>query len=717
MKYTIQALLSSLFIVLLLASCGGGGGGAAAPVATPPTTLNIPTGVFASAGNASNSISWTASSGATSYNIYWSTTSGAGTSGTKITGVSSAYTHTGLTNGTTYYYVVTAVYAGGESAGSTQVSAMPHTPVALAVPTGVSATARDANNTVNWSAVNGAASYNLYWSTTSGVDKTNGTKISLANRPQAHTGLVNGTPYYYVVTAVSSAGESAESAQVSATPVAASVAADPLYADQWHLKNTGQAGASGPAGTPSEDMDVESAWSSSKGDGIRIAIVDDGLEIGHEDLATNVAANNLSYNYITGSTDPTNAPADLTSGHGTSVAGIAAARDLNGLGVRGVAPHANLVGYNMLQNDIASNEADAMTRGSPDVHVYSNSWGAADGNGTLNASVLSWRTAIDDGVINGRGGLGAIYVWAAGNGAPVDNSNYDGQANYRGVIAVAAINDLGKQSSYSESGANLLVSAPGGEYCDTHTITTTDRTGAAGDNSHNDVIDGYTGYDYTDTSYTKCMNGTSAATPGVSGVIALMLGANLGLGWRDVRLILAQSARKNDLADTSGWGVTGGSPIYHFNHKYGFGVVDAQAAVTLASTWTNVGPQIAYSTALASPFLAIPDNNLTGVSDTIHVAGSGISRIEFVEITFTAKNHTYSGDLQVTLTSPAGTVSRLAETHACAGSACSRYNGWIFGSVRHLGEGVDGNWKLTVSDGARRDTGTFQSWQLKFYGR
>jgi kexin len=125
---------------------------------------------------------------------------------------------------------------------------------------------------------------------------------------------------------------------------------------------------------------------------------------------------------------------------------------------------------------------------------------------------------------------------------------------------------------------------------------------------------------------------------------------------------------------------------------------------------------VAFTTALASPGLAIPDNNPTGVSNTISVAGSGIANIEFIEITFSAANHTYSGDLEVTLTSPAGTVSRLAEQHFCA-AACTAYSGWVFGNARHLGEAANGNWILTVKDLVAMDTGTFQSWNLKFYGR
>jgi proprotein convertase subtilisin/kexin type 2 len=592
------------------------------------------------------------------------------------------------------------------------------TPAIPPAPANVIATARDSNNLISWTAVNGATSYNIYWSNAAGVNKSSLNKIALAKNPQAHVGLVNGMPYYYVVTAVGAGGESTASAQVGATPVAVIPTSDPLYGDQWNLKNIGQLAANGAPGISGEDMNVEPAWVNYKGNGIRIVVVDDGLEIGHEDLAANVAAG-LSFNYVNFGTDPSYESADIFSGHGTSVAGIAAARDQNGLGGSGVAPRANLVGYNLLQSTKFSDEADAMTRGSQNVDIYTNSWGPPDGYGALDASESIWRTAIDYGVASGRGGLGNIYIWAAGNGATgsqdcwhcVDNANYDGYANYRGVIAVAAVNDQGQQSSYSESGANLWISAPGGEFCDTHAIITTDRTGAAGDNPAGQIY-GY--LDYPDPNYTRCMNGTSAAAPAVAGVVALMLQARPVLTERDVRLILAQSARKNDPAD-AGWAVTGGTPVYHFNHKYGFGVVDAAAAVTLAQTWTNIGPQLISSTFSASPNQAIPDFPGAAKSSSINVSGSGINSIEFVEITFSS-NHTYSGNLDITLTSPAGTISHLANTHDCAYGTCTPYSGWVFGSAAHLGEAADGMWSLTVKDRVSVYTGTFQSWSLKFYG-
>ncbi|GMR20311.1 MAG: hypothetical protein BMS9Abin36_0906 [Gammaproteobacteria bacterium] len=471
---------------------------------------------------------------------------------------------------------------------------------------------------------------------------------------------------------------------------------DPLYIDQWHLKNTGQGG-----GVLNEDIDVEPVWASGiRGTGVRVAVVDDGLEIAHEDLAPNVVPNK-SHDYVGGGTNPTGGE------HGTSVAGLVAARGGNCLGVSGVAPRGEMVGYNLLQASISTNEADAMTRDRVDNHVSSNSWGAADNRGTLDASSLLWRSAINTGLSEGRGGLGTIYTWAAGNGHPRDNSNYDGRANYRGVIAVAAVTDSGTKSSYSEQGANLWISAPGGEFCSTHTLSTTDRSANAGYNTA--ATAGAT--DYVNQNYTKCFNGTSSATPVISGAISLMLEANPNLGWRDVRLILAETARKNDAGDAD-WKST--TAPYNFNHNYGFGVVDADAAVTRAKTWTNVGPEKTYTTSLSMPTDgAIPDNNLTGISDTITVSNSGIGSIEWVEITFTS-DHTYSGDLELILTSPAGAVSLLSKQHTCG--PCSTYSGWVMGSARHLGEGADGDWRLRVRDTDVGVTGNFQSWKLKFYG-
>jgi subtilisin-like proprotein convertase family protein len=208
----------------------------------------------------------------------------------------------------------------------------------------------------------------------------------------------------------------------------------------------------------------------------------------------------------------------------------------------------------------------------------------------------------------------------------------------------------------------------------------------------------------------------------VSGTVALMLAANPNLTWRDVRLILAQTARRNDSADP-GWSTSSFGPAH--NHKYGFGVVNAQAAVEAARGWASVGGRATLRSCgpyERMPNVALPDaagSRLTPREDSVIVgADCAITRIEYIEVTFTA-SHTYSGDLRVQLISPRAYVSELANERLCQGDgdACGAYVGWRFGSVRHLGEPSTGTWRLQVTDAQAEDSGTWNSWSIRFWGR
>jgi hypothetical protein len=116
------------------------------------------------------------------------------------------------------FITIVATGGGGNKDNGGSGSDNTNTTVIPSVPNTINATGSDGAVTISWDAVSGATSYNIYWSTTSGVTKINGTKITGATNPYSHTGLTNNTTYYYVVTAVNSAGESAESPQSSATP-------------------------------------------------------------------------------------------------------------------------------------------------------------------------------------------------------------------------------------------------------------------------------------------------------------------------------------------------------------------------------------------------------------------------------------------------------------------------------------------------------------------
>jgi len=189
---------------------------------TPPsgTAPATPTGVTATAGVTQVSLSWTASSGATSYNVYRSATAGGEGTTAYASGITStSYVNTGLTAGTTYYYKVAAVNSAGTSAQSSEVSATPTSGVTVPpTPTGVTATAGVTQVSLSWTASSGATSYNVYRSTSSGGEGTTAYASGITSTSYVNTGLTAGTTYYYKVAAVNSAGTSAQSSEVSATP-------------------------------------------------------------------------------------------------------------------------------------------------------------------------------------------------------------------------------------------------------------------------------------------------------------------------------------------------------------------------------------------------------------------------------------------------------------------------------------------------------------------
>ena len=222
------------FIVTAVNASGESGGSvqsSTVPVPDPPPAP--PSSVTATAGAAGSgeiSVSWPAVTSATSYNIYWDTVSGVTTgTGTKITGVTSPYLHIGLTNGLTYYYIVTAVGNGGEGAASAESSA------ALTPDAPVTVTAYPGNGsaTVSWSASTGAVSYNIYYSTNSAFNIGDAGVVAVPGgvSPQAVTGLSNGTTYYFIVTAVNNGGESLASSRTAVIPNILPGTGMPVYVD------------------------------------------------------------------------------------------------------------------------------------------------------------------------------------------------------------------------------------------------------------------------------------------------------------------------------------------------------------------------------------------------------------------------------------------------------------------------------------------------------
>ncbi|MFA6544337.1 MAG: S8 family serine peptidase [Limisphaerales bacterium] len=474
---------------------------------------------------------------------------------------------------------------------------------------------------------------------------------------------------------------------------------DPFFTNQWHLRNTGQNG-----GTPGMDINVTNVWDNFRGTGVTIGIVDDGLQGTHPDLTNNVNFA-IGHDYNFGDNDPS--PNVLADFHGTAVAGVAAGRGNNGRGICGVAFEATLAGIRLIAAPTTdAQEAAAMLHSNAVVFVSNNSWGPADDAQNLSAPGPQMAAALASATTTGRGGLGTIFLWAAGNGGQVgDNANYDGYANSIYTIAVGALNDLGRRASYSEPGADVVISAPSGnDSTRPQGTSTTDLVGTNGYNTGTSPDP----LEYTASDYTSRFNGTSSASPVAAGVVALLLQANPTLGWRDVQEILIRSATVNQPTH-SDWFTNGAG--FHFNHDFGAGLVNAGVAVALATNWTNLTPQFSYSAQQTGLGLSIPDNNSNGVTYAFNVV-SGNIRVEHVTLTVNI-THSFRGDLAVDLISPAGTVSRLAERHS---DPNRDYQDWTFMSVRHWGELADGTWTVRVSDRSPSDAGVLNSLALRLYG-
>lgn len=513
---------------------------------------------------------------------------------------------------------------------------------------------------------------------------------------------------------------------------------DPLFDDQWHLGMIG---------------DIDAIWDSGfTGSGVSVGVYDNGIDYTHEDLWDNYDAS--KHVWVNGSQlDP--APSStVTAEHGTAVAGVIAAVD-NNVGGVGMAFDASLTGVNIFGGpaDINGLDISGFAEAIDQAYTFdiiNNSWGnAPDFNHESQASTLAALAGFERAVQEGRDFLGTIIVKAAGN-------DYDSSQEFLNVsrytIAVAAHDQDGDASWYTNRGANLLVSAPSsGSAADGDLgILTTDETGGEG---------------YGPGNYTTQFGGTSSAAPIVSGVAALMLDANSDLGWRDVQSILAYSATMTGedapatapvAADSDGDGVTDTTVDFpvnyfdwfynaagnwnggglHFSEDYGYGAVDAYAATRMAEVWSlfdtaqTSANEESYTGALQAPSQSF-DNQWVEASWTYDGPQMEIEYVE-VYIDFTAGNGLYGSmtDVSLELVSAEGTVVSLMQ--ASSGyDATNKYLSplpgfeiggnvtWTYGVNAFRGEEVTGDWTVRIVDISNDysfDGGTLNSFQLSFYG-
>ncbi len=468
---------------------------------------------------------------------------------------------------------------------------------------------------------------------------------------------------------------------------------DPLLTYQWHLiNNTLQKG---------EDINISPVWRDTIGEkNISVAIVDTGVDIKHDDIVLDV---NKSYRYSDGGDDPSPTAAQLYnnnegSAHGTACAGLVAATGWNGIGVRGVAPGVSVVGLNVFSKPDDSSFSDALQRDGID--VSSNSWGGGGANWLFDDSVS--LAAIENGIKNGRETKGVSYVFAAGNDAA--NANFQSILTSGYVIAVSAVDDGGKLENYSDFGANILVNAPGGAAdINQHLgIVTTDLTGL---NNGMDVYRSHWNvFQNSDGNYTNAMNGTSAACPMVSGVVALMLSVNKNLTYRDVQYILATTARKNDLNDLS-WKKNGAG--YGVSDKYGFGMINAGSAVERAKNFISLGNELTF-TKTKELNVSIDTANEALFQTDVNVDFS-ITKVQLKINT----NHNNNGKLKIVLESPSGTLSTLAYGDIVL---YDKYEPWTFLSTQFLDENSKGRWILHIQDMGSGNKGELKQWSLTIKG-
>ncbi len=528
--------------------------------------------------------------------------------------------------------------------------------------------------------------------------------------------------------------------------------ADPLLEHQWHLQNTGRSRYTDSASASGEDLRMARILADgSDGGSVRVAVVDTGLQTCHPDLAAAVEQD-ASFNFNASGavrdsvgmeiTDPFN---PSTAGdHGTSVAGLIAAAAANGIGGRGVAPGVRLRGYNALGAQDGSSTAflDALGASSyapdsTDVDVFNMSFGSL---GYPSNASQDWELLFAHGTRRLRAGRGAVYVKAAGNGfgacaslrRPINTdtgcvgSNADRTNNLPYPIVVGALNAQGTKARYSAAGPNLWVSAPAGE----SGLITTDQLGKQ------------IGYELLlgerlddadpDGDYTASFAGTSAAAPTVAGVVALLLDAAPELTWRDVKHILATTARRVDPAIRGVQHSAGDLPRtvrypwvrngagYRFHDWYGFGAVNADAALAAAREHPPDGlGEFHRSGWFEAPGGRgkIPDDHGRGIAPWLTVAGLPESaNIEAVMVEVEL-DHPFPYDLGIRLASPAGTRSTLNApfNDALAVDFSTRRLRWRLLSNAFYGEAPNGDWRILVFDGAPGDAGALQGWRMRFY--
>eukprot|EP00049_Salpingoeca_infusionum_P006240 m.103631 g.103631 ORF g.103631 m.103631 type:complete len:792 (-) comp13245_c0_seq2:126-2501(-) len=454
---------------------------------------------------------------------------------------------------------------------------------------------------------------------------------------------------------------------------------DPLFSKQWYFRQI-----------TFPSINVSPVWQRGiTGSGVTVAIVDDGLEKDHPELADNFDPD-ASHDFNDNDRDPTpRYTPDNLNKHGTRCAGVVAGGFDNAECGVGVAYDANIGGIRMLDGPVMDTvEAASLSHGMDIIDIYSNSWGPSDDGKTFEEPGPLTQRSLVQGAYGGRQGLGSIYIWASGNGGDADDCNADGYANSIYTLAVSSVDSTGQVPYYSEPCAAK--------------ITTTFSNGAG----NLEVVASDLRGQCT-TSFT----GTSASAPIVAGIVALAMEVNPCLTWRDVQHLAILSSSPAHL--TTQW-VTNKAGL-RYSYDFGFGLLDADDFVARAANFTSVAQQASLSSGVLAVGTVISNDvpqlfEFTVASDLDYAT---IGKLEHVQVNVSFKTD-LRGDLEFELISPAGTRSKLLRQRPQDATASTLT--WTFMSVMFWGEPSEGTWGLEVSGQTPVVDHQLVSWELILHG-
>lgn len=602
---------------------------------------------------------------------------------------------------------------------------------------------------------------------------------------------------FQLISCGSGSGDSAATCQETGPYACKTGATEPLYAYQWALNSVKSFFADYLlVSDGATDLNVEDVHSQGiKGQGVNILVLDDGLEINHVDLKDNVSRS-MTWNFETNDFDPT--PTSKYDAHGTLVAGIVAAAQ-NGVGVMGVAPRVTLGGakFLALPEGIFANvlEAYGGASWSKSADIFNASY-LEVGQTPPSYDSTNPETAALESFPNLRGGKGAVMIKAAGNAfrdeydgkfnaacprfqkggatygiVSCGNTAFDTQNLELPVVVTASGNAKGYKASYSSAGAILWITGLGGESrsngnygesgkaSDAHgpQIYSTDLMGCDRGYSRDGISSKYNpqfvvgGTLINKEKNTLCnydqTNGTSAAVPTVTGVVALMLSANPSLGWRDIREILRRTARTIDIDygnrdyrnhkvnlilnptiadETSSELIVGATSArldygwqtnkagIQYSNWYGFGMVDAKAAVAMAKSYTTYKPTKLVVPTWTNDAIRAGVVNYGQVTQLGSFSVSNPGAVDMIQLDLSAVEggaDVCMGSVGIFLKSPSGTMSVLNTPYNIYydkttslvderdGGKISSESDFVLGSYAFYGESGKGTWTVYAVSG------------------